>query len=44
MIIPACLCIVGALLLLFGYKLTNAKMAEYQAEIDARRAAGEIAE
>jgi len=44
MIIPACLCILGAILLLLGYKLTNAKMAEYQAEIDARRAAGEIAE
>ena len=44
MIVPACLCILGAVLLALGYKLTNAKMAEYQAEIDARRAAGEIAE
>ena len=41
MIIPACLCILGAVLLAFGYKLTNEKMAQYQAEIDARKAAGE---
>lgn len=44
MVIPACLCILGAVLLFLGYKLTNEKMAEYQAEIDARRAAAEAAE
>ena len=44
MVIPACLCILGAVLLALGYKLTNAKMAEYQAEIDARKAAGEVSE
>ena len=41
MIIPACLCALAAVLLLVGYKLTPAKMAEYQAEVDRRRAAGE---
>ena len=44
MIIPACLCILGAVLLLLGYKLTPAKLAEYQAEIDARKAEGETEE
>ena len=44
MVIPACLCILGAILLFLGYKLTNEKMAEYQAEIDARRAAAEAGE
>lgn len=37
MIIPACLCILGAILLFAGYKLTPAKLAEYQVEIDARK-------
>ena len=44
MVIPACLCILGAVLLFLGYKLTPAKLAEYQAEIDARKIAGETAE
>jgi len=44
MIIPACLCILGAVLLFLGYKLTPAKLAEYQAEIEARKANGETAE
>ena len=41
MVIPACLCILGAVLLIVGYRLTPGKLAEYQAEIDARKAAGE---
>lgn len=32
-----------AVLLLVGYRLTPGKLAEYQAEIDARKAAGEEA-
>ena len=38
MIIPACLCLAGAVLLLAGYKLTPAKLAQYQKEIDERKA------
>jgi len=29
-------CAIGLLILVFGYKLTNEKVAQYQAEIDAR--------
>lgn len=36
-LIPAIFCAVGALLLLFGYKLTREKVAEYQAQIDAAK-------
>lgn len=35
-LVPAILCAVGALLLIFGYKLTREKVAQYQAEIDAK--------
>ncbi len=36
-LVPAIFCAAGALLLIFGYKLTKAKVLEYQAEIDKRR-------
>ncbi len=36
-LVPAIFCAVGALLLIFGYKLTKEKVAQYQAEIDAKR-------
>lgn len=36
-LVPAILCAVGALLLIFGYKLTREKVTQYQAEIDARK-------
>lgn len=36
-LVPAILCGVGALLLIFGYKLTREKVAQYQAEIDAKK-------
>ena len=35
-LIPGIFCIVGALLLIFGFKLTKEKVAAYQAEIDKR--------
>ena len=35
-LVPAILCGVGTLLLIFGYKLTREKVAQYQAEIDAK--------
>lgn len=35
-LIPGIICIVGALLLIVGYKLTKDKVAQYQSEIDAR--------
>jgi GPH family glycoside/pentoside/hexuronide:cation symporter len=35
-LIPGILCVAGALLLIFGYRLTKEKVAQYQAEIDAR--------
>lgn len=35
-LVPAILCAVGALLLIFGYKLTREKITQYQAEIDAK--------
>ncbi len=35
-LIPGFLCIAGALLLMFGFRLTRDKVAKYQAEIDAR--------
>ena len=38
MVIPAVICIVAAAILLFCYKLTPAKVAQYQAEIEARAA------
>ncbi|KPU42576.1 melibiose carrier protein [Oxobacter pfennigii] len=37
-LIPGCLVIVCGLIWLFGYKLTKEKLAEYQAEIDKRKA------
>lgn len=36
-LIPAILCAVGALLLVFGYKLTREKITQCQAEIDAKK-------
>jgi GPH family glycoside/pentoside/hexuronide:cation symporter len=39
-LIPAIILIVGIVLLLFGYKLTREKIVQYQAEIAARKAAG----
>lgn len=35
-LVPAIFCAAGLVLLLFGFKLTKEKVAEYQAEIDAR--------
>jgi GPH family glycoside/pentoside/hexuronide:cation symporter len=35
-LVPAIFCAVGAVLLLFCYNLTKARVAQYQAEIDAR--------
>ena len=35
-LIPAILCAVGALLLIFGYKLTRETIAKCQSEIDAK--------
>ena len=35
-LVPAILCGVGTLLLVFGYKLTREKVAQYQAEINAK--------
>lgn len=35
-LVPAIFCAVGALLLIFGYRLTRERIAQYQAEIDAR--------
>ena len=35
-LVPAILCGIGTLLLVFGYKLTREKIAQYQAEIDAK--------
>lgn len=35
-LIPGIFCVVGAILLIFGFKLTREKVAGYQAEIDAR--------
>lgn len=39
MIIPAVLLVIAAVLLLIGYRLTPAKLAEYQTEIDSRKKA-----
>ena len=39
MLIPTALVVLAAILLLVGYHLTPAKLKEYQAEIDARKAA-----
>ena len=39
MIIPAVLVIISAILLFLGFRLTPAKLKQYQAEIDARHAA-----
>jgi GPH family glycoside/pentoside/hexuronide:cation symporter len=36
-LVPAILCFVGALILLFGFRITKAKVLEYQAAIDARK-------
>lgn len=35
-VVPALLCLAGMILLLFGFKITKDKVAQYQAEIDAR--------
>ena len=35
-LVPAIFCAAGALLLIFGYRLTRERIAQYQAEIDAR--------
>lgn len=35
-LIPGLICVAGAILLIFGYRLTKEKVASYQAEIDAR--------
>lgn len=35
-LVPAIFCAAGALLLIFGYRLTKERIAQYQAEIDAR--------
>lgn len=35
-LVPGIFCAVGALLLIFGYKLTKERIAQYQSEIDAR--------
>lgn len=37
-LVPGLFCAIGALLLIVGYKLTKKKVAQYQAEIDARSA------
>ena len=40
-LIPALALVVGILLFLFGYRLSKAKVTQYQAEIDARAASAE---
>lgn len=35
-LVPAIFCAAGALLLIFGYRLTRERIAQYQSEIDAR--------
>ena len=40
-LIPAIFCLVGALLLIFGFRITRDKVEQYQKEIDARTAAEE---
>jgi GPH family glycoside/pentoside/hexuronide:cation symporter len=35
-LVPALACAVGCLILVFGYKLSREKVAQYQAEINAR--------
>ena len=37
-LIPAIFCLVGALLLIFGFRITRDKVEQYQKEIDARMA------
>ena len=37
-LIPAIFCLVGALLLIFGFRITREKVEQYQKEIDARMA------
>lgn len=37
-LVPAIFCAVGALLLIFGFKITADKVDQYQKEIDARNA------
>ena len=36
-LVPAIFCIVGLVLMVFGYKLTKEKVMQYQAEIDAKK-------
>ena len=38
-VVPAVLCLVGLVILIFGFRLTKKKVEQYQAEIDAREAA-----
>ena len=35
-LVPAALCLAGMILLLLGFKITKDKVAQYQAEIDAK--------
>lgn len=35
-VVPAILCVIGMVLLIFGFKITREKVAQYQAEIDAK--------
>ena len=35
-VVPAALCLAGMLLLIFGFKITREKVAQYQKEIDAK--------
>ena len=42
-IVPAALCVVSILILIFGYKLNNASLMQYQKEIDERKKAEEAA-
>ncbi|MBQ1399587.1 MAG: MFS transporter [Lachnospiraceae bacterium] len=38
-VVPAVMCLVGLVILIFGFRLTKKKVEQYQAEIDAREAA-----
>ena len=36
-VVPAVLCLIGLVILIFGFRLTKKKVEQYQAEIDARQ-------
>ena len=36
-VVPAVMCLVGLVILIFGFRLTKKKVEQYQAEIDARQ-------